>query len=53
MKQRFTVRKHPLNKYNFCVWDRVENKVVRSYPELFSAKSLCKYMRSQEKKAVS
>lgn len=28
MKQRFTVRKHPENKYLWCVWDRVENRVT-------------------------
>lgn len=52
MKNRYTVRKSLTNKSYLDVFDRLENKVVRSYPNIspFSAKSLCKYMNSQAKK---
>ncbi|MEK4882614.1 MULTISPECIES: hypothetical protein [Paenibacillus] len=51
MKKRYTVRSDK-NNGRFDVYDRVENKVSRSYPSSSkrSADSLCKYMNNQDKK---
>jgi hypothetical protein len=44
MKARYTVRKHQKHVGYWSVWDRLENREVRSYAHDPSAKSLCKCM---------
>lgn len=55
MKQRYTVRKHPAygKQGYWCTWDRVENRVIRTYSHLSTVRSHCKYMNYQNKKEVS
>lgn len=49
MKNRYTVRRSTLNKHYWAVFDRLENRVVREYPDVskLSAYSLIKFLNQQ------
>lgn len=51
MKQRFTVRKHPHQKGYWCVWDRLEDRVLGHVrASKFDVTDQCKHFNRLERK---